>query len=103
MSDSIVIQDLNGFGYRELDLAAKLLKALKDQAVDFLGQGVRLCFNTVSGNVFLCDEDYNVAMMDGVRLEQWFVCPECGDEGFVTDMGFDLETGICKKCREADK
>ena len=78
MSDSIVTQNLNRFGYRELDLAVKLLEALKDQPIDFLGRGVRLCFNTFSGNVFLCDEDYNVAMMDGGRLEQWFVYLSAG-------------------------
>ena len=99
MSDNIVVQDLNRFGYRELDSAIKLLKALKDQPVDFLGQGLRLCFNTISGNAFLCDEDCRVAIMNGDRLEQWFVCPECGDEGFRADIGFDPETRLCKGCR----
>ncbi|MEM3265403.1 MAG: hypothetical protein QXU98_05100 [Candidatus Parvarchaeota archaeon] len=81
-----VTTDLSEFGYRELDEAVKLLTAYKEQGADFLGTGVHLCFNRQSGNVFLSDEDFNTAMMNGDRLEQWYACPECGYDGFKEDI-----------------
>ncbi len=41
--------------------------------------------NTHSGCVFLSDEDFNVAMVNGDTLEQFHSCPECGAEGFAED------------------
>jgi hypothetical protein len=51
-----------------------------------LGDGVQVWFNSNSGYVFLSDEDFNVAMLDNGKLEQWFSCPNCGYEGFKEDM-----------------
>ncbi len=42
--------------------------------------------NTHSGCVFLSDEDFNVAMVNGDTLEQFHSCPECGGEGFAEDL-----------------
>ena len=78
-------QDLSKFGYRELDETAKLLAAYKENR-DILGDGATVEFNRNSGNVFLLDEDYNVAMMNGDTLELWYNCPYCGHEGFMEDM-----------------
>lgn len=78
--------DLADFGFRELRMAAELLTAYCKTPPDFLGDGVRLMMNTHSGCVFLTDEDYSVAMMNGGSLDQWHVCPECGAEGFAEDM-----------------
>ena len=78
--------DLSGFGFRELKMAAKLLTAYGEDPPGFLGNGVRLMMNTYSGCVFLTDEDYTAAMMNGDSLEQFYVCPECGAEGFGEDM-----------------
>ena len=80
------ITDLAGFGFRELRMAAELLTAYCEDPPGFLGNGIRLMMNTYSGCVFLTDEDLNVAMMNGDRLEQFHVCPECGAEGFAEDM-----------------
>lgn len=95
--NEIVTVDLNKFGYRELDLAIKLLKAYREQGAKFLGEGLTLNFNTHSGNVFLSDEDYNVGLMNGDKLEQWFNCPYCGHEGFKEDMKHDAQDPDCTR------
>ena len=94
----VVVCDLSQFGYRELGLAAELLKAYADHGADFLGDGIKICFNTQSGYVFLSDEDCNVAMINGDRLEQFFSCPNCGNEGFKEEHGFDESSHLCKDC-----
>ena len=78
--------DLTDFGFRELRMAAELLTAYCEQPPEFLTDGVHLMMNTHSGYVFLTDEDFNVAMMTGGKLEQWHWCPDCGAEGFTGDM-----------------
>ncbi|ODS00269.1 hypothetical protein AUC68_01065 [Methyloceanibacter methanicus] len=72
--------DLKDIGFRELQITADLLTAYCKSPPDFLGSGVHLMMNTHSGYVFLTDEDFNVAMMNGDRLEQFHSCPECGAE-----------------------
>ena len=42
-------------------------------------------FNKNSGYVFLTDEDYNTAMMDGDTLEDFLTCGECGCEGIRSE------------------
>ena len=88
-------RDFSEMGYRELDMVGDLLKAYKgnNDETRFLGDGVKSEFNPNSGNVFLVDEDYNVAMMNGDKLEDFFSCPECGHEGFLEEMqhGEDCE------------
>ena len=76
--------DLSKFGMRELRLAGKLLVEYAEGQPDFLGEGVQVWFNMESGNVFLCDSEYNVAMFnDDNWLEQFVSCCECGAEGFI--------------------
>lgn len=92
--------DLTRFGWRELEEAGRLLTAFTGPADNnFLGSGVQLWFNTHSGNVFLCDEDYNVGMMNGDKLEQFFSCPVCGHEGFLEEMDHLQDTDD-KECIE---
>ena len=78
--------DLREFGCRELKKAAELLSAYCENPPEFLSDGVHLMMNACSGFVFLTDEDFRVAMMNGRKLEQWHNCPECGAEGFAEDM-----------------
>ena len=84
-----VTKDLTEFGIMELQEASEILKVLKTHKdkTHFLGDGVELHFNANSGMVFLSDEDYNTACLtsDGT-LEDWFVCPYCGEEGFADDV-----------------
>ena len=78
--------DLKEFGFRELKMAAEHLQAYCESPPEFLTDGVHLMMNTHSGYVFLTDEDFNVAMMNGDTLEQFHSCPECGAEGFAEDL-----------------
>jgi len=84
-------QDLSKFGWREIKEASLLLNALasNDKNIDktrFMSEGVNLEFNPNSGNVFLVDEDYNVAMMNGECLEDFITLPNQGHEGFLDDL-----------------
>ena len=92
MTNEVVTKDMSEFGYRELDMAGDLLKAYKtkkDQTT-MLGEGVCVWLNKNSGNVFLCDEDYNVAMLnDDGELYDFITCPNCGNEGIACDIDTD--------------
>jgi len=88
-------RDLMQFGYRELREAAKLLNAFTETNKSGLNDNVAIELNPSSGNVFLVDEDYNVAMMNGDKLEQWYSCPYCGHEGFKEDMQHEPENKEC--------
>jgi hypothetical protein len=81
--------NLSEFGYRELDMAADLLKAYangKNSCPYFSDEGVQVMMNTNSGNVFLTDSDYNVLMMNGDKLEGFYTSPYSGKEGFFDDL-----------------
>lgn len=80
-------RDLSKFGYRELDMAGDLLKAIKDQGLPngFDDEGITVEFNPNSGNVFLVNEEFQTAMMNGDTLEHFYSCGECGAEGFKED------------------
>ena len=97
MNQDIVTADLSGFMYVELTEAIELLKAYREQRADFMGEGLTLNFNKNSGYVFLCDEDYNVAMLNGDKIEQWFNCPQCGHEGFKEDMQHGEDNKDCQE------
>jgi len=79
---------LEDFGWREIKLAAELLNALVEQGTpdDFESDGVHLMFNKHSGCVFLTNSEYQVAMMNGDRLESWYTDFEDGTEGFLEDL-----------------
>ena len=80
-------QDLSKFGYRELDMAGDLLKAIGSKGLPegFDDEGVTVEFNPNSGNVFLVNAEYQVAMMNGDDLEIFYSCGECGAECFKED------------------
>lgn len=89
--------DLARFGYRELAMAATLLKEYAQHPPEWLGENVRVWMNTHSGNVFLSDEDFNVGMMNGEKLEQFHSCPECGHEGFLEEMEHNPKNDECQE------
>lgn len=93
--ENIVTNDLREFGRRELALAGELLIALHtvNDKTQRLDDGVQVFMNKNSGYVFLSDENYNVAMMNGHILEDWHNCPDCGQEGFLEDI-----TAYGKEC-----
>lgn len=102
--ENIITVDYSKFGYRELEIAGKLLCVLAEGGIDFLSNGITVNFNVNSGYVFLSDEDYNVGMLDDkeVHIVQFFSCIECGYEGTqaqALDEGKDFEKyeGFCSK------
>ena len=107
-----VTDDLSEFGRSELITAEKLIHAyLNHNQTKFLANNLKLYFNKKSGYVFLCDEDYNVAMLnEKEELIDYLICSNCGNEGLITDqevwlLDFDLHDGsheqyICNKCKD---
>jgi hypothetical protein len=74
--------------YHAWDRLRDLINAMMDHGLpdDFNNDEVHPMFNRNSGNVFLTNSDYQVAMMNGDKLESFYSCPECGEEGFVEDL-----------------
>lgn len=94
-------QDISQFGFRELKEAARLLTAYTEADKNIIGDGIHIEFNPNSGNVFLVDEDYRVAMMNEDVLEEFFSCPICGHEGFLDDMYHNENNDDCAAyCKE---
>lgn len=83
-----ITTDLSKFGCREWGMMRDILNAMIDKGLpeDFDGDGMVFMFNMNSGNVFLTNENYDVAMMNGDDLESFYSCPECGHEGFFHEM-----------------
>lgn len=85
-----------GFGYRELDLAADLLKAYANNPPTWMWHwdDLNVGMNENSGMVFLySEENCQTAVLEDGKLVEWFTCPECGNEG--TDVVLDPITGQC--------
>ena len=98
MIDEIVTSDLAQFGTRELKLAGKILSAYKTEndITIFLSYPVKLWMNRNSGNVFLSDEECNVAMINGEFLEDFISCSECGHEDFYNDFTETASNQCCQ-------
>ena len=84
----IVTADLSRFGHREREMAEELLRAWRVQGLPdgFENEEVTINLNTHSGYVFLSNEDYQVAMMNGDSLESYFYDFETGEEGFLEEL-----------------
>lgn len=95
--NEITTTDLSKFGSREREMAEELLREWREQGLpkDFNDDEVTVMMNTNSGNVFLTNSDFQVAMMNGDDLESFYTCPECGHEGFKEDMEHDGD----RECR----
>lgn len=53
---------------------------------NFSDDNVRFAFNRNSGYVFLVNDDYECAMMNGDELEMFYTSPYDGHEGFINDL-----------------
>ena len=92
--------DLSKFGRHELDIAQKILyhycnDKITQRFKDHFGSNVRLELNPSSGEVFLVDDNYNTAMIDGDTLDLFLFTPDEGREGFFDELVFvyDLKIG----------
>lgn len=79
--------DLSKFGAREREMASELLSAMsKGLPEDFYDVGVQIMMNKSSGNVFLTNSEYQVAMMNGDELQSFYTTPYEGREGFFEEL-----------------
>ena len=93
--------DLSKFGGRERWLLVELLTAWDKQGLpeDFDNNEVVPMMNMNSGNVFLTNSEFQVAMMNGDKLESCYHCSNCGEEGFAEDC--QLNDDGCNHCNPA--
>lgn len=87
--------NLSDFGYRELAILEKLLKAMREQGLpdDFYNEEVHPMMNQSSGNVFLTNSDYQVAMLNGDKLESFYFLSYHGNEGFLDELIEEYDNG----------
>ena len=95
MAWNVYTENLSDFGDRELEELEILLRAKRTQGLpdDFYDEGVRPAFNRNSGNVFLVNDDYQVAMMNGKKLESFYTLMGTGHEGFLEDLQDEYDNG----------
>lgn len=100
MKQDIITTNLADFGSRERWLLVELLTAWDKQGLPdgFYDEEVHPMMNRNSGHVFLTNSEYQVAMMNGDKLEIWLNCPNCGHEGFEEDC--QLNDDGCNECKE---
>ena len=97
MTDKITTTDLSDFGNIEKEEAGKLLIAMNNGELpgDFEENEVVVMFNLYSGNVFLTNSEFQVAMFNGDKLELFYSCSYCGHEGFLEDIDHEPEDKEC--------
>lgn len=90
--------NLTDFGYRELEMLEELIKAMREQGLpeDFYDEEVHPMMNQNGGNVFLTNSEYQVAMMNGDKLESFYWLSYHGNEGFLGDLICDFYHGNIK-------
>ena len=80
--------NLAQFGARELAEVRDLLDAMLNQGLPsgFSNDGVHPMFNMNSGFVFLTNDEFEVCMMNGDKLESFHTSPYEGKEGFFSEL-----------------
>ena len=98
MRNATTTTNLNDFGYRELEITRDLLDAMVTDGLpeNFHNEGVTIMLNRTSGFVFLTNDDFQVAMINGDKLEMYYTCPECGEEGFEEEIEYS-PNDCCKE------
>jgi hypothetical protein len=92
MQNTISTLQFEGWGYREMSMAADLLKQYADHGtgsvVGVEPQGaITIGYNPNSGNVYMTDEDFNCYMLnDNGEVEQWVTLPSSGIEDFFSEL-----------------
>ena len=90
--------NLYDFGTRELLILEETIRAMREQGLpcDFDEDGIVPMLNQSSGNVFLTNSDYQVAMLNGDTLESFYFLSYYGNEGFLDDLIYEYENGYIK-------
>lgn len=88
MTSDYYTENLADFGFREIKMLRDILDAWVEKGLPdtFYQNNVRAAFNRNSGYVFLVNEDYQTAMMNGDELEIYHCTPYRGHEGFLSDL-----------------
>lgn len=81
-------ENLSDFGIREIHMLRDIFNAWLENGLPdgFDRDNVRPAMNMHSGYVFLVNDDYHVAMMNGDNLEIYHTLPYSGQEGFIADL-----------------
>lgn len=87
--------NLSDFDYRELAILKDLIGAMIEQGLpyNFSDDEVAPMMNQNSGNVFLTNSDYQVAMLNGADLEMFYTLSYHGTEGFASDLYDEFKSG----------
>lgn len=96
---NIRLENLEKFGNREILEASELMKAYVEGKCpeNFYNDGVTVEFNPNSGNVFLTNSEYQVAMFEGEELKIWYWLDYHGNEGFIEDLYEQFKDGYVKQ------
>lgn len=87
---SIVID--NDFGYRELEIAGKLLQEIANSNIS--KNGLTIEFNRNTGDVFALNDDGVTYMLNSEgKLETFYILSGSGYEGFYEDLLSEYELG----------
>ena len=88
--------DLSRFGFREIKMLSEILNAWVESGLpdDFTNNEVAPMMNMSSGNVFLTNSEFEVAMMNGDKLESFYTSPYDGHEGFFEDLLSEYENMV---------
>lgn len=81
-------ENLADFGMREIYMLKDILVAWTEHGLpeSFCATGVKPAMNSSSGYVFLVNDEYQVAMLNGTALEIYHTLPYGGEEGFLSDL-----------------
>lgn len=92
----VTTTDFSKFGHRERKLAQILLTEWNENGLpeDFEGDEVTIMLNLNSGNVFLTNSEFQVAMMNGDKLESFYTDFETGEEGFKDELSEEAKTRL---------
>src|ERR1700688_4690349 len=98
-TEKMATTDLSKFGARERMMLVEIFTAWDKNGLpkDFYEDEVVPWFNCNSGNVFLSNSEYQVAMMNSDNLESFYYCPQCGHEGFIEDMEHGEDNEDCQE------
>lgn len=84
MSYEVYTEDIGKFGSREREMLRELLSHPLPEG--FTNDSVKPAMNMISGYVFLVNNDYQCAMMNGDELQIFHSTPYNGHEGFLSDL-----------------
>jgi len=93
--------NLADFGYREIKMARDLLDAWVNNGLpeDFSNDGVTLMMNQNSGNVFLTNDEFEVAMESNGELYSFYTSLYEGKEGSFDDLLTEYKD-MCEEDKE---